>query len=314
MSLKPAAGNNKRKIVIMNKLLFTIALFVVVFSSCTKRDQVDAPNDFQVTTDKQTYAAGDTVKFIFSGNAENIVFWSGMPGQKYEYRNRTFAEGSTLTLNFKSYSQYGVVDQTDIKLLVSTDFNGVYDSANIKSATWQDISNRAIWSSGADQTPSGDIDITDFASANKDMAIALRYVTSAVADAATQNRWVLRSFDLKSTSSEGGVTALATIGNAGWKAWSFLDAATNWTISSTQLVSNRSFTSVNDDWVITKLFNPNKVTPDRGQAIKNISSAISDYSAVYNTPGTYKVTFVVTNASYTNQETVIKELELTITP
>jgi hypothetical protein len=298
----------------MNKFLLTVVLFTIVFSSCTKRDEVAVPDGFQVTTDKQVYHVGDTVHFTFTGIPENIVFWSGKPGSKYEFRKRTFAAGNRLQLNFKSYSQYGVVDQNNIKLLVSTNFSGIYDSANIKTANWQDISSRATWSNGADNTPSGDIDLTDFANANKDMAIALRYVTSVVADASTQNRWVFRSFDLKSISTDGGITAVATIANAGWKSWSFLDAATNWTISSTALVANRSITAVNDDWVITKLFSPNKVSPDEGQAIKNISSGLREYSEVYNTPGTYKVTFVATNASYKNQETVIRELELKVEP
>lgn len=297
----------------MNRIII-VTIFSLLISSCTKWDEVESSDNFQVSTDKLTYAVGDTVRFKFSGNAENIVFWSGMPGQKYEYRDRTVVEGNTLSLNFKSYSQYGVADQSNIKLLVSTDFTGVYDSANIKSATWQDISSRATWSTGTDQTPSGNIDLTDFGSANKDMAIAFRYVTSVVADATVQNRWVFRSFDLKSTSADGGVTALAAIGNAGWKEWSFQDPATKWTISATQLVSNRSFTALNDDWVITKLFNPNKVTPDRGLAIKNISTSLSEYGAVYSAPGTYKVTFVANNANPAGQKTAIRELELAITP
>lgn len=297
----------------MNKIFITIAAFSLAISSCKKWDDLDSPN-FQVSTEKLTYAAGDTVRFQFSGNADNVVFWSGKPGQRYEFRNRTFVEGNTITLNFKSFSQMGVVDQSNIKLLVSTNFTGLYDAENIQAATWQDVSNRATWSSGADQTPSGDVDLTDFATANKDMAIAFRYVTSAVADAATQNRWVFRSFDLTSTSADGGVTVLANMGNAGWKEWSFLDPATKWTISASQLVSNRSFTELNDDWVITKLFNPNKVSPDRGFVLKNIATAISDVSEVYTEPGNYKVTVVAVNANSGGLKETIRELELTITP
>ncbi|MCH5598407.1 DUF5017 domain-containing protein [Niabella ginsengisoli] len=298
----------------MNKILVVVTVLLLAFLSCTKSDDVLSPDDFQVSTEQHTYGVGDTIRFKFSGNAENIVFWSGMPGQKYEYHNRTVAEGNTLSLNFKSFSQSGIVDQTNIKLLISTDFSGIYDSAGIKAATWRDISDRAIWSAGADQTPSGDIDLTDFAAVNKDMAIAFRYVTSEVADASVQNRWVFRSFELNSNSADGGVSTLATIGTAGWKEWSFLNPDTRWTISASQLVSNRSFTELNDDWVITKLFNPNKVAPDRGLAIKNISTSLAEHEAVYNAPGTYKVTFVASNANAVNQMTVVRELDLTITP
>jgi hypothetical protein len=66
--------------------------------------------------------------------------------------------------------------------------------------------------------------------------------------------------------------------------------------------------------VITKLFSPNRTSPDQGKPIKNISSGLRDYSEVYDTPGTYKVTFVATNASYKNQERVIRELELKVEP
>ncbi len=145
------------------------------------------------------------------------------------------------------------------------------------------------------------------------MAIAFRYVTTQV-NGANTNRWVFRSFNINNISGDGTVTSIATMSTAGWQAWSFLDPATTWSISSAQIIANRSLTALNDDWIITKTFNPNKVSPDQGLAIKNISTGLTEYSAVYPAPGTYQVTFVVTNASYQKQETVVKTLTLTITP
>ncbi len=49
------------------------------------RDRVDVP-DFDVHTNSTTYKVGDTVTFEFSGNPQNIVYWSGMPGSNYEYK------------------------------------------------------------------------------------------------------------------------------------------------------------------------------------------------------------------------------------
>lgn len=294
----------------MNKFILPI-ITVALLVSCTKRDQVDTPDNFNVTTDRSTYAAGDTVHFRFSGTPENIVFWAGTAGKKYEYRDRTVAEGNILRLKFTSYSQYSV-DQTNLKVLVSNDFNGVYDAPSVQAATWRDITDQAILSSGADNTPSGDIDLSSVASENKDMAVAFRYVTTTTSS--TQNRWVIRSFNLDNVAPDGSVSAIATMSNAGWKAFSYANAATNWSISSAQLLTVRSFTELDDDWVVTKTFNPNKVSPDMGQAIKNITASLSEYGAVYTEPGTYRVTFVATNASYQNQASVVREMDITITP
>lgn len=296
----------------MNKTYLYIAALLVILVSCTKRDIVKVPVNFQVATDKPTYKVGDTVRFLFSGDVENIVLWSGKPGSEYQHRDRLFVEGNKLLLNFKSFSQLGIVDKTNIKLLVSTNFNGIYDSNNISAATWHDITNRAAWSSGEDQAPSGEIDLSDFASENKDMVIAFRYVTTQILGD-NQNRWVIRSFDLINQSPDGAITTIATMATAGWKEWSFL-GSTKWSISTAQLIANRSLTELNDDYVITKLFNPNKVNPDRGIAVQNISNDIKEYSVVYDKPGNYKVTVVGTNASYKNQETIIRELDLEVLP
>ena len=75
-------------------------------------------------------------------------------------------------------------------------------------------------------------------------------------------------------------------------------------------------TALDDDWVLTKSFNPNTVSPDKGEALKNITTNLSKYVAtgVYTKAGTYKVVFEASNASYENQERILKELTLTITP
>ncbi|WP_018626552.1 DUF5017 domain-containing protein [Niabella aurantiaca] len=293
---------------------FILIVAVLLLSSCQKRYELVTMDTVAVQLEKDTYAVGDTVRFLISGNPDNMVFWSGVPGHVYEYRNRTFTEGNVLSLNFKSYSQYGQVDQTNLKVLVSNDFTGIYDSANIRSATWNDITDRAVLSSGADQTPSGEISLDDFASANKPIAIAFRYVTSVVKPATTQNRWVLRSFDLNSTNADGDVSLLASMSTAGWTSRSFAGTSSNWAISSSQLITTRNFAELDDDWVITRQFNPNKVSPDRGVAIKNISENLSEYTAVYDRPGVFRVTFVVTNANVKSQVSAIKEFDLHITP
>lgn len=298
----------------MKKLLITAGVLFFM-TSCQKTYELSAPDDFSVELEKASYKVGESVRFTIKGKPENLVVWSGEAGRKYEFRTRTVVEGNAISLNFKTFAQFGLtpVDQSVIKLYVSTDFNGKYDATNVQAATWEDITSKAVLSSGADQTPSGNIDLNSFAARNKAMAIALVYKTSVIKPEAQQNRWVVRSFDLKSTNQQGEETVLANMASAGWTAFNFSGPATNWSITSAQLLTVRNSTELDDDWVVTKQFNPNSTTPDVGEPIKNISQKLTEYSRVYTRAGVYKVTFVATNANLERSATVVKEIELNIT-
>ncbi|SDK66010.1 protein of unknown function [Pedobacter sp. ok626] len=296
-----------KKLLIASVVLFSLA-------SCQKTYELATPDDFSVELEKSSYKVGEPVRFIINGKPENIVFWSGEAGRKYEFRKRTVVEGNAISLNFKTFAQFLMpVDQSVIKLYVSTNFSGIYDATNVRAATWEDITDKAVLSSGVDQTPSGNISLNTFAERNKNMALALVYKTTVIKPETQQNRWVVRSFDLKSTNQQGEETVLATMATAGWTAFNFSGPATNWSITSAQLLTVRNSTDLDDDWVITKQFNPNSILPDLGEPIKNISQNLKDYTRVYTKAGVYKVSFVATNANLEQSITVVKEIELTIT-
>lgn len=290
------------------KQILCFFITITLISSCSKRDRVEVPA-FDVTTEKSTYKVGEAVRFDFSGNPDNIVFWSGMPGRKYEYRNRTAEVGSKLFVYFNSFQQFYVFN--NMKVLVSNNFNGIYDPTNVNAATWTDISSRCVLSNGADQTPSGRIDLTEFTEGNKDVTLAFRYFTTAFQ---AQNRWVIRTFNAEKQAADGIVTPLANLATAGWREVSMANPAAVWSINAAQLLCIGSTNVLDDDWVFTKKFNPSLATPDKGEAIKNTTVNLASHTAVYNTAGTYKVTFVATNASYENQEAVIKEMTITVAP
>ncbi|HEX6428343.1 MAG TPA: DUF5017 domain-containing protein [Niastella sp.] len=278
--------------------------------SCTKRDRVAAP-DFDVYTNSTTYKVSDTINFEFTGNPQNIVFWSGMPGNVYEYKDRLYTTGNKLLMKFNTYQQFGI--RNNLSVLVSNDFNELYDTTNVKKATWTDITNRAVLSSGADQTQSGTLDMSEFTNGNKSVTLAFRYITTSLI---SQNRWVVRTFNADNQAADGTITPMATMATAGWKAIDFKNPAAVWSITSAQLLLQGSANALDDDWVLTKSFNPTAVTPDKGIAIKNITVNLSKYAAagVYTKPGTYKAVFEATNGSYENVERVMKEITLTITP
>ncbi len=297
------------------KKIIAIVILSAALVSCTKRYELASVDDFSVTLEKNTYKVGEPILFTFNGKPDNIVFWSGEPGRKYEFRERTVVQGNTIGLSFKSFAQFGPspVDQSTLKLLISTDFNGKYDSANVLAATWEDITGKAILSSGQDQTSSGNIDLSEFAAGNKNMALAFRYKTNVVKPDGAQNRWVIRSFDLKSVNEQKEETAIATMATAGWSSFNFSGPTTKWSIASAQLLTVTNPLALDDDWVITKQFNPNKTNPDKGETIKNISQNLYEYRRVYTRPGVYKVTLVATNANVKESAAAIKEMEITIT-
>lgn len=295
----------------MHKIIsfFTICLLA---ASCSKRDQVKAP-DFEVTTAATTYKVGDTVVFKFAGHPQNIVFWPGTPGRAYEHRKRTVTTGHKLLVKFNTYQQFGV--RNNLTVWVSNNFDGTYDTTHVKAATWTDITGRVTLSQGADQVQSGTVDLSEFTDGNKAATIAFRYITT---DLGSQNRWVIRTFNADNQAPDGTTTSLATMSTGGWKAVSFQNPAAVWSITSNQLLMAGTATALDDDWVLSKSFNPNAVSPDKGIPIKNITTNLSQYAAagVYTVPGTYKVVFEATNASYENDhlEKAVKEITLTITP
>jgi hypothetical protein len=297
----------------MNKLFF-YSIICLLAASCTKRDEVGSP-EFQVSASAATYKLGDSIVFNFKGSPQNIVFWPGTPGRTYEFRNRTFTTGNKLLMRFNSFQQYGVLN--NMTVLVSNNFNGTYDATNVQAAAWTDITSRFTLSQGLDQVPSGTVDLSEFTADNKSATIAFRYIVPAMANP-NPNRWVIRSFFMDMEDTEGVVIPQANVGTAGWKPVSFENPASNWLVMSTQLLTQATPNNADDDWILSKTFNPNAISPDKGIPIKNITTNLTRYSPatdLYNKPGTYKVIFEATNSSYQNEpDRVVKEVTITITP
>jgi Domain of unknown function (DUF5017) len=296
----------------MRNLLYLL-IVAFIFISCAK-EKVETPS-LEVATASLTYKAGDTVTFNFTGNPDNITFYSGEPGHNYAFRERTSAEND-LQINFKTFVLSGMIYK-NLHLLVSNDFDGVADTAHVSAATWKDISDRAVFSTGQDNTPSGTISLKEFADPKN--AAARIYVAFKYTDYKKpqgQNKWAIRTFEANSISPDGVVSPLAVLSTGGWKAYDFKNPAFVWSITTTQLLMPNSNKDAddNEDWVISKGFDPFAVKPDAGIALKNISTTLSSYKYSYAKPGTYKVIFDVSAVRYNGEKRTTKELTLTITP
>lgn len=296
----------------MRKVLYTLAA-AMALAACNK-DKVEMP-DFEVKAGSLTYKAGDTVRFSFEGNPDNITFFSGEPGHNYEFRKRTSA-ANDLQISFSTFTRNGVT-YPNLQLMVSNNFSGKATVADLQAATWTDITDRAVFSTGADNTPSGVVSLKEFARPQQDAApvyVAFRYTDTKKPQG--QNLWAVRTFSATNVSDDGVVTPLALMATGGWQQVDVKNPDRVWTISTAQLLMQNSSATVadNEDWVISKGFNPWQIAPDAGQALKNVSTVLKGHSYVYTKPGTYKVVFEASAVRYNGEKRLTREINLTITP
>lgn len=278
------------------------------FISCKKDLKIDSLN-FGVTSNATTYKVGDTVHFNFTGNPDIISFYSGEDGNDYANHERTTADGAP-QLQFTSYAQYGTQLNT-LHLLVSSNFSGTYDSSSISQASWTDVTDRATLSTGADNTPSGIIDLSDILAQKKPVYIAFKYTGTS---GSTQKTWTIKNLTLNLLKTNNKILPVTDIASAGWKQVSILNSAAVWSISASQLRigGGNATADDNEDWVISKLLYLNNVSPDVSIPIKNITQKVKGFDYIYSSPGNYKVVFLAANATADKQESTTKEIDLTI--
>lgn len=297
-----------------------------IFASCDK-EGISEPG-FNVTGYKVTAIVDSTgnevkeVTFSFSGDAAVISFYSGLLGNDYAYREGRILDVKELLSSFSTTLNNGTQDD-QLSVMVSTDFNGTYDIANIRAATWTDITNRYVLNTrGASASlPSGTKDIKDLVVDGKPLYYAYRYICKPQTENGANSTWRIRAFSLQS-QTDLGVTSLATLTTADWNLineGTIIDANRGAVIESSGAIRFNG-NHINKDvhtesWAVSKGFEITKTDmgPDRPIAIKStINPHLSSYSFNYATPGTYKVVFIASNASHEGQASVIRELEVIV--
>jgi hypothetical protein len=293
-----------------NTSLIMLTLSVAIFfTACNKYEENEVPSNFEVTTQKLIYRINDSVIFNLNSGPDEIVFYSGEAGKRYENRELTSAAGIN-KLSFQTSMQNGVLLNNDsLRLLVSANLAG-YDSASIVNATWTDITSRNTkWptSLSTAYTTSDSVDISDFNNVES-INIAFRAIGKQYV-AAAQRRWQIQNVALSNKLTDGTVTPLfsAPITNSatatpsvfqytgwvqasiknntliGFNAWNVGTGG----ISTADSVRNSNGIAIktvypiqfdpgitinnpdNDDWLITTKVNLKVVRPDAGITIKN---------------------------------------------
>lgn len=305
------------------KRIYIILLPAIVLAAaaCTKKLTVDMPSlsisldPARQVADTFVYKLGDTTNFVFTGSAANIAFYPGDAGRAYDNRNRVQSLG-TATLSFSSKAEFGT--QANTLQLLATNKLKALDSATVVNAGWTDITSRAALATSATVVNSGTINLTDLVSgAGDSLFIAFKY---AGVTGSTQRTWTITNFTVNNvlpdiTYNTASLAADASYWTRYGNVWN--PANGRWAATTTQLqvVGGGATNPTNTSWIVSKALYLGRVSPDISIGLKSINNPdLTGYPFKYAAAGTYKATFVVFNNTVKEQETVVKQFYIKVTP
>lgn len=303
----------------LKKLLLTTVLFSILFS-CTRDEVLDPVVD--VTVENKVFSIEDSVEFRFSGYADMITFYSGENGKEYKHRNRVELEGGDLIVNMETQVLYGS-QNNNLSLRVSTDFTGEYTKAGVDAATWTDISDRLEWCVAAGgavgvRTISHYASVSDLLVSGQPVYFAFKYVgEKPPSTTPTQRTWRIYQFNVQNKFSETEIIPVTDRVGAGWTSVTMSDPGGKgvWFLTNPEMIyyNPESNLEAVEKHVISKRFDPNRVSPDNGEAIKKYAdNDMTSYKYNFPEPGEYEVTFVFVNSNYNGSKESVKTVKVKV--
>ncbi|QCR21305.1 DUF5017 domain-containing protein [Pontibacter sp. SGAir0037] len=298
------------------KRIYITLLAALALVSCEKEIEVAAP-DFDVQVEKHTYQVGEQVNFAFRGYAGNITFYSGVPGSDYNFRERTAIAGGVPQIDVTTQYGGGGTQTNSLRLMVSSNVQAM-TKEGVMAASWTDITDRAAIAPNTTVTPSGTMDVSDLVETGKPLFFAFKFVGATDPDKAAGN-WIIPAFNAKTLLPDGTAIPVATLQTSSWQPFSMKNDDNAWYSRGTPIVDlviigGGKNAPESEDWYVSKPLFFTKVPPDTGVPIQNIgSNALSSYSYVYTTPGTYMVTFLASNNSVDDHKAVVRQIEIEVT-
>ncbi len=297
----------------MKTNIIVMLALVALFSACSK-SKIESP-DFNVTTQTLNYKVGDTVKFELSGYADYIYFFSGEPGKEFAKKNLYENDKNGVAkLKFTSTVSGGSTTANNLSVLVSNDFNGLYDTVNVKKATWQDITSVAALAGAAN------IDLTPYTAEGKPIYLAYKYLEDSP-DTKNQRTWTISALSVNTTHADGEVyTNAASVTDGLFKSVEFKGDSATWTVNLTTLTHKGLAAGYpgDNDWLISTAFNLRSAIGDAAgvTTIKNLTTGFvpTEQTQIYTKAGTYQATIVARNANIDGSKEKIFDFTITVTP
>lgn len=314
-----------------------------VFSGCTQND-ILYDVDYNVTFDpSNTYLAGDPVKFNFTGEVDNILFYSGETGSEYQYRDRytiPVEEVTKATLRLDVISRYGSY-AGGLDVYYTDKFSGLdrndpeADRATIASMSGDMAATgwikAEVWTEDRpeqnSETPvSVEIPVTDL---KENFCLAFHWHPTQGEDKKNAQRtyWVngslivetqnfgtletdLDEFLYTTVMMNGEIPVDSTYNNnRGDGSIRFDDDSAD---IKFQGIAGGKLDYDIDGWCISVPMSMNSIQNDKGTVIKNMQNYMTSYSYTYEKPGTYQAVFVGRNSNYIGASEEIRQLQVTV--
>ncbi|MFD1628466.1 DUF5017 domain-containing protein [Pseudopedobacter beijingensis] len=308
-----------------------VMVSAMFFQSCDKLEEIDTPK-FEAYVDKHTYTEGDTVRINFVGDVDYITLYTGKPGNDFQFKDKDRYGEIPYYLDFNTHARDGA-QQNQMSVLVSRDFNGVYNYNNIVASNWIDITARFKMAPAGyrDYMSSGVKDVKDaIFSGTEDTAhvyFAIRQITKPQNVNGTGNLNRVQNFRIRTqadinadfkdfypyTSFKFNQKGIFSSPNkqadrAGFEGTNIIVMRNNTTNPNVET----------QDWTVSeKMAFPRSVNigPDWGLPVKSINDRRLDYYQVaYNEPGDYRIVILAFNANSVNRKEVVKEIEIKVLP
>lgn len=312
------------------KYIWSMLLGISLLSSCSKDIKVESLKQLNITLDpaklvgdSYQFKLGDTVKFLMTGKADNITFYSGETGKNYSNATRVSGIGKTLlslTSSVTSGSQTNTLKVYAINKLEKLD----YDFIN--TANWTDITSKVSLATSSTAVNATDIDLSDIiTSATDSLYIAFKFTGTT---GSAQRTWTITNLTLTNLLPDGTRSPLLTLASDAnfWTKVKSPTSPASWAPSSSQLqiVGGAASAASNVSWVVSRPLDVKRVSPDLPTVLKHLGSevpnffsggkSIDGHTYIYTKPGKYKATFVAFNTSIDRSESVLKEFNIEILP
>lgn len=311
----------------MKKYIFLTAALCAL---CSCRQMIVFEADYNVSLDKSnTYQVGEPVRFIFSGDVDNLVFFSGEPGHQYQYRNRyevSLGEISSVGLNIDYQPRWGLAGALDV--YVSNSFTGLSgndgeaDRSKIKAMVEDGMKGwtKLEYSDGEPQAwTTHTYDVAPFMD---NFSLAFHWHPVYTGTSAQRTYWLNGTVDLAFPGAESSLT---------FKDLDFVSVLMNEQLDPYLHSGNGSViiggyqSEINfqgagateldyplEGWCISNPQPLNKVANDKGVVIKTLENYMTAYEYVYTEPGAYTVTFLGVNDNVGGRSEKIKQMNIVI--
>lgn len=310
------------------KKILCFAFALVLASSCD--NIISFKVDYDVNLDKSnTYIVGEPVRFNFSGDVDNLVFYSGEVGHQYKYKDRLevpVSDIESIKMTLRYQPRWGQADGLDV--YVSGNFEGL-------SGTDAD-SDRKIMQNVVDSGFAGWTKLTYNEGAHGEWTSQVYDISSYVENFSLAFHW---------HPKYNGSLAQRTYWLDGWLELDFPGAQSAITMSDMDFVSllmnpeldaynhtgNGSVIFTNpvapiilqgvgatdldfpiEGWCVCRPMALNKVSADRGVSIKNLQNYMDSFEYVFNEAGTYVVTFVGRNVNVDGFSEQVRQMTVMI--